>query len=108
MLTRDAILSFNDLPRKEVEVPEWGGSVYIRVMSGAEREEMLSLFQGEKLTAAALVVLCVVDVHGTRLFTAEDVEAVNGKRGDVLLRIANEAMRYNGLTAEGVDDAKNS
>jgi hypothetical protein len=37
MLDRKSILDRNDSKIEEVPVPEWGGSVYVRVLSGAER-----------------------------------------------------------------------
>ena len=38
-LTADQILAADDMGLKEVNVPEWGGSVYIRVMTVGERDE---------------------------------------------------------------------
>ena len=38
MLTREQILQSDDLPRETVPVPEWGGSVRIRTLSGADRD----------------------------------------------------------------------
>ena len=37
MLTKEQILSSQDRPTKEVEVSEWGGSVLVASMSGADR-----------------------------------------------------------------------
>ena len=38
-LTADQILAADDMGLKEVAVPEWGGSVFIRVMTVGERDE---------------------------------------------------------------------
>ena len=38
MLSRDTILAKNDVKVEEVKVPEWGGSVLVRGMSGDQRE----------------------------------------------------------------------
>ena len=39
MLTKDQILKSDDLPSEEVSVPEWGGSVMVRSMTGYERDQ---------------------------------------------------------------------
>jgi len=38
LLTRDAILEAQDLQHEEVYIPEWGGSVRVRTLTGAERD----------------------------------------------------------------------
>ena len=37
-LDKAAILTADDLGRREVAVPEWGGTVLIRGLTGAERD----------------------------------------------------------------------
>ena len=38
-LTRDQILAVSDIQTEEVHVPEWGGTVLVRGLTGAERDE---------------------------------------------------------------------
>ena len=38
LLTRDLILKADDIQTREVEVPEWGGTVLIRALTGTERD----------------------------------------------------------------------
>ena len=40
MLNRDAILKAQDLKREIVDVPEWGGEVYVRGFTALEKEEV--------------------------------------------------------------------
>lgn len=40
LLTLDKLLALPDAPTELVDVPEWGGSVRIRVLTGARREAM--------------------------------------------------------------------
>ena len=35
-LTKEQILEAQDIQREEVEVPEWGGTVYVKSLSGAD------------------------------------------------------------------------
>lgn len=46
VLTREAILSADDLPAETVDVPEWGGKVRIRTMTGSERDAFESSLIG--------------------------------------------------------------
>ena len=38
LLTKDAILQAQDSKLEKLEVPEWGGHVFIKSMSGTERD----------------------------------------------------------------------
>ena len=65
------------MPIEVVDVPEWGGTVGLRVMSGAERErfEAVHLAGGNKADVRArLVVLTACDGDGNPLFGEGDVE----------------------------------
>lgn len=112
-LTKEQILAADDIPIREVEVPEWGGTVRMRGLTGSERDAYeLSLFQvrGEKRiprmenARARLVALCIVDGEGNRLFSDEEVKALGGKSGKVLDRLFDEARKLSGLTPEDVEE----
>ena len=115
MLSKDQILSINDIKTKEVEIPEWKGSVFVREMSVGEIE----LYQryaikmesaAEPNLVAFLVALVVCDEKGERIFDGqEDVVQLAKKSGRVLSRIAAEASELNGLGDEAIkEEAKNS
>jgi hypothetical protein len=117
-LTRDAILKAEDLKKELVKVPEWGGDVYIRCMTGTERD----LFESEAYTVkgkdvqinrenfrARLLVRVLVDEKGDRLFTDKDIAALGAKSAKPLDRIFAVAMRVNGLSRDDVEElTKNS
>jgi hypothetical protein len=105
MLSRDQILGMRDLPRKAVEVPEWKGQVYVRALTGGERDKMERMISEDSISRAALVALCVVDESGARLFREEDVEALAGKNGQALERIVSAALAFNLLTDESLAEA---
>ncbi len=111
MLSRDEILSASDLSLEEVEVPEWGGSVLVRTMTGAERDRMETEFLAEKTVNVrarlAAVVLC--DDAGRRLFSDADIVLLGAKSGAALDRVFAVATRLNGMTKRDVDELeKNS
>lgn len=104
MLTKDQIFSASDLPTEEVQVPEWGGSVFVRTMSGIERDGfeqgiVEARKSGTELVniRARLAVKVVCDSDGKRLFTDDDAAALGKKSGRALDRIFDVAQRLNGI-----------
>lgn len=114
LLNKSAILSSPDLKHEDVPVPQWGGTVRVRTMTGMERDEFRTSISGEGgipvgKFAAALLVACLVDESGQRLFTADDMEALQRKSAASLDAPAAVAMRLNGLGGSAVEAAaKNS
>ncbi len=118
LLTRDAILAAQDIQTEEVDVPEWGGSVLVRGMTGAERdafEESVLTGRGKKRDVnlknfrARLIVKSVVDKKGDRLFTMADIDALGAKSAAALGRCFDVATRLSGMSDEDVEElTKNS
>jgi len=118
LLTRDAILEAQDLQHEEVYIPEWGGSVRVRTLTGAERDafEQSIVDQRGKDTRmnlrnirAKLVALTVVDGDGKRLFSDADAKLLGQKSASALDKIFEVAQRLSGLRDEDVEElAKNS
>jgi hypothetical protein len=102
-LNKDSILAAADLPTEKVPVPEWGGDVYVRTMSGTERDHFeQTIADGKKATTlthvrARLAVKTLCDQSGNRLFGDEDADALGKKSGKVLDRLFDAAQRLNGI-----------
>ena len=105
-LTRDQILSVQDRKTVEVKTPEWGEgtSVFIRTLSGAERDELESAnsaaAKGAGFTVDARARFCtafICDKDGTPLFTLEDIDTLTGKSGSALTRIFAAGMKLNAM-----------
>jgi hypothetical protein len=118
-LTKDQILESNDLKNIEVEVPEWGGSVLVRTMTGADRaafEESMVDVQPDGTRKAnvsnlrlKLVALTVVDDAGNRMFGIDDIERLGLKSSAAIERVFEAAQRINGMSADSkAQAAKNS
>ena len=110
-LTAEDILATEDIETVDVNVPEWGGTVRLRSLSGLEAERFVESFPpGERQTASAvnIVALCAIKEDGTPLFTKEQVEDLKKKSLRAILRLQKETLRINGLSEEGVKDTKNS
>lgn len=114
---RDQILSSQDRALEILTVPEWNCDVWIRTMTGKERDaleaESVSR-RGKNAQAnmdnfrARLAVRCVADQEGVRVFTDEDADALGEKSGTALGRIYDAAARLNGYTSKDVEElAKN-
>lgn len=110
LLTKSAILDAQDLKHEDVEVPAWGGTVRIRAMTGMERDQFRASIASEegvpvgKFSAALLAATCI-DENGDRLFTMEDMEALQAKSAEALDVPADVAARLNGLGVQAVEDA---
>ena len=113
MLNREQILGAEDLRRIEVAVPEWGdgATVWIQTMTSAARDALQSSFVNGKEVAmtnwrARLVVCCLVDANGRRLFDDADADAFGAKNAEVILRLFEAAQKLNGASVESVEDAR--
>jgi hypothetical protein len=117
LLKRDDILQAPDLMTEEIEVPEWGGTVRVRGLTGTERDQFENSvveMRGKKVQVemhnirAKLAALSIVDENGRRLFSDADVEALGGKSASALDRVFSAAQRLSGLsTTDIVELAKN-
>lgn len=117
-LEREDILRYEDLKIEVVEVPEWGGAVRVRGLSGTERDD----FEASHLVKrngkhevilhdmrAKLCARAIVNEAGIRIFSDEDIEALGMKSAAALTRIYQVAARLSGLTDDAVEEAlKNS
>lgn len=115
MLTREAILASQDIKTERVEVPEWGGYVWVKGLSAHEREqfELAATFErdGQRQVSwgqlqARLVAMTVVDEHGERLFSDADVAILATKSAQAIMRIFAVAQRLAALRAEDLDEIR--
>lgn len=99
ILSREAILAVR-LRHEVVEVPEWGGSVYVWELP-AIRKFDLRPQEGEDPNAAAarLVAACVGDEQGPASMAVENL-------GSAYSRLAVVALRLNVASAEAAEDVR--
>ncbi len=117
-LTREQILEVKDLQFEDVEVPEWGGTLRVRGLTGIERDRFEDAILDQrgknvkvKMTnmRARLVALSVVDEQGQALFTQTDIGVLGRKSAAALQRVFNVAQRLSGFSDEDLEElAKNS
>ena len=103
LLTLDDILGADDIEFRTVELPEWKGSVRLRLLNGAETIHFQTFLETNRREASlALVRSSVVDAEGKKIFqTKESFEALKKKSYKVIRRISDECLDLNGLLDPG-------
>lgn len=112
MQPKTEILSRRPTHDQFVPMPEWGGNVYVRRLSAAERDDydrqreeaggLLDNFRSH------LVALTAMDENGTLLFSPDDVDAISKLPATEVVRVFDKAMDINWETKaeSGVTEKK--
>jgi hypothetical protein len=114
LLTKEQILGADDRRTEDVEVPEWGGTVRVRALSGRERdayEAGIVQVRGDgsrnvtlENIRSRLVSLTAVDESGERIFSDGDVKALGEKSAAALERVFDVARKLSGLSEDDVEE----
>lgn len=117
LLSKEEILAADDIQVEDVEVPEWGGTVRVRGLTGAQRsliQGTVMAVRGQSVTVKAdalaamqerLVAMSLVDGDGKRLFTDKEVGKLAAKNAGVIARLFTKAQELSGLAEDSVDAA---
>lgn len=113
-LTISDILDAKDVEHKRVHVPEWGGDVIMRQLTGADRDKIDESMHSRQRKdgtmsfengRAEVLSLVLVNDAGERLFkTADDVKALGNKSNIVITRLFDQVQTQNGLTDAAVEE----
>ena len=112
ILSREQLLAAQYLASEEVSVPEWGGAVRVRMMTGAERDALGAALLGadKKVDMSQyrirLLAACLVDEAGQPLFGPDEVGLLGAKSGVALDRVYRVAERLNDVGAGAVEAAQ--
>ena len=113
---RRKVLDASDLPRKKVHVAEWDVDVWVRTLTGAERDKLeVEWIKRRKLMArndsdntdfrAFVACWTLCDESGVKIFdTHSDVNALTKKSGAALQSIWNVAAELNRFTESDVEE----
>lgn len=115
-LTREQVLSSDDLPREKVPTPEWGLQlpvaerfVYVRTLTAGEREQWEGAVEATTAGArgphirAALVAMVACDERGNALFTPDDIPVLARKSCPVVMRLFEVAQRLSKVAPADVE-----
>jgi hypothetical protein len=107
VLSKSDILGRTALRTKEIEIPEWNGSVLIRELTQNERTEVeLLVWDGKenkdvmRKLKVNLVILSVIDTEGKRLFDEKDYDELSKKSASAIDRISDAILKLSGITGK--------
>ncbi|NWN89182.1 MAG: hypothetical protein HLX51_11695 [Micrococcaceae bacterium] len=112
LLNKKAILEAEDLTTEDIYIPEWEGTVRVRGLNGSERDSFeMKMAAANKSGAtkdldfrASLVVKCIVDENGERIFTDKEVPQLAKKSGAALDRVFDVVQRLSGIGKKAKED----
>lgn len=113
LLSREAILSAQDMTTDDVYVPEWGGTVRVKGLTGRERDAFeMSVLTGKgknkdvnlRNLRARLVAWTTVDEHGALVFSDADILTLGAKSAAALDRVFACAQKLSRLSDEDVEE----
>ena len=115
-LTAETILGTDDIVIERLEIPEWKGHIFIKSMTGNQRDEWETHIVRSRDAAHRAVLLrgrlaCISACHedGKPLFTMAQITEVGKKNARALNRIFDASTKLNGLTKEEIESLeKNS
>lgn len=104
-LGRDDILGVQDIDIEEVDVPEWSGPVFVKGMTGKEREQFEKGYSdaGGNIRAQ-LASMTICDKDGVLLFSLKDVEELGNKSASALMRVFDVARKLSRIGTKGVEE----
>lgn len=119
VLSAADILAMPDVVHEWVGVPEWGGKVLVKSLSGTERdsfEASLMVKRGKERELstrnirAKLCQLTIVDPDSENqlrpVFTEEQIDALGRKSAAALSRVYDAASRLSGLSEADVEELR--
>ena len=100
-LSREQILSAPDIVEKEVDVPEWGGSVLVRTLTKAKQIALRkqATVNGQ-LDDERLEVFVFIAGVIEPAFSPEDYDALKAKSSAAMDRVLMEIYRGSGILKE--------
>lgn len=112
-LSKKAIFAAKDNDTHEVPVPEWGGSILLRSMTGTQRNnyEYWAHLQSKAKSPdyrgirERLIICCAVDESGEALFTEGDLSELAAKNSEVIDRLHEQCQKLCGMDDNAVEDA---
>jgi len=114
-LSKEQILNISDIKIKELKVPIWKDTVYIRQLTRGQQDEYLKLQfsktsmqqqkKEQKINSEvdlfghdAFICACgISDAEGKPIFTRADIKKLEEKNGEAIGFIASEIIEFSGM-----------
>ncbi|MDP9326496.1 MAG: hypothetical protein M3O87_08195 [Candidatus Dormibacteraeota bacterium] len=113
LLSKEQIRKAEDHGHQDVEVPEWGGTVRVKTLSGEERDAWeAALLEGRGRhrevnlhnLRAKLLIATVTDAEGKALFDDSDISWLGEKAARSINRVFLVAQELNGLDESQIEE----
>ena len=113
LLTKEQISEADDRPTLELEIPEWGGHVLLRTLSGAQRDSFEAGIIDKHGNATKLAnlrarfaALVLVKEDGSPMYTVEQAAQLGTKSANALTRIWDKGREFNKMDADAIESAE--
>ena len=109
MSLRDTILTADDLEESVEDVPEWDVKILLRGMTGKQRIRLVERVSAKgpdrEFMYSDILIATALDPETQDLvFDPADREALAGKAGGVLERLALKVMKLSGVSVEDAEE----
>ena len=104
-LDRKSILAADDVRKEKIAVPEWKGDVFLRVLTGTDRDRFEESYADQKMKSFRIrfLLLALCDEDGERLFSDDEADILGKKSSVVINRLFEAGWKLNAFTQEAVD-----
>jgi hypothetical protein len=109
LLTLDDILGADDIRTEYVEVPEWGGTVRLRSLTGLERDRIVNASQKDEngpAFYARVVAASLIDDDGKNIADPSAAAKLVKKNAGALFRVWKACARLSGIGDDALDQAE--
>ena len=110
MSLRDRILQAKDIQSHSLQVEQWGVALEIRTMTAVERSRLVAsctktdgTVDMEKMYPLLLIAAVYDPESGEKVFTTEDIPALQEKSAAAIELVAQKVMEVSGMTPKAVD-----
>lgn len=105
-----AINAAADIKVEKIAVPEWNTDVYLKVLSGTERDAFEAAYTDQRMNnfRVRFLVLTLCDDGGERLFDDSQIEVLGKRAAKVISRLFEESWKFNMMSPDAADTAGES
>ena len=118
ILSKQDILNSRKPKKTLIEVPEWGGSVYIKHLTASIAIEFSQLASDKTLNMAntdmnllfviKLLAFSIIDEDENQLFTEDEIKIMLDTEFIALTGMIDKILCINGMSEQAVKDTQNS
>jgi hypothetical protein len=118
LLNKKQIIEAHDLRTETVPIPEWGGEVIVRGLTGAAQSRVEATMVAAKGQAVEvrveafkelrqrIVAEAIVDENGKRMFSDAEIKQLGEKSASALQRVFDKAQELSGMDSGSLERAE--